>query len=418
MLTKIKYHTARVHWQMGQALLPEHFYAQEEGLRQEVHQRFLMSGVPMWGVARLKWDAFQILHGVVSLQEFSLVLPSGSLIDIPGNTQPTSFSLESAGKSQVSLYVHLETGYDVSSDDEDGLASDEAIERILQRVTLSSVPYLDTAQQSFLLAKFDKDIEGRWQLDGSYIPPMIRLGPSPFFESVLGRMRGMGVSFRQVLTAEIQQSHLGGESQLAAKQCMRSLFRYINSLANIGQEIQPHPYELFCLLRDFYLDVCVYRDSQPRELAFTYKHEAIGDSLEKLLAWSEEQVSCTRSEVPYAVFEQRDGQWVCTLPSGAKRAKDVYWLVQRKHTAEGLDLCGLKLAAPSRAALIYQRALRGIPYERIKRPPFYHSFSGEVDFYVLQPGVEWDYAVREGKVAFFERPDLGDARFFIYWRND
>lgn len=402
---------------MGQALLPEHFYAQEQGLRQEMHQRFQMGGLPAWGVAHLKWDSFQILEGIVSLQELSVVLPSGALIDIPGNTAPASFNLNTTGASRASVYLHLESGYDLTSEGE-GRFGEESIERVVQRVTLSSAPYLDTALQSFRLAEFEKDVGGQWALSAGYIPPMMRVGSTPFFEAILGRMRDLGTTFREVLTGDIQQNYLGGESQLAAKQCLRALFRYIHVLASVGREVQPHPYELHRLLYDLYLDVCVYRDCQPKELQTPYRHDELGTAFNLLLGLVGEQVTLTRSDIPYTTFEVREGMRVCQLVEGARRARDIYWLVQRPQVAQSVELQGIKLAAPSRTGLVHQRALRGIPYQAIDKPPFHHNFSNEVDFYALSPGEEWDYAVREGELAFFDRPDLKDVRFFIYWRND
>ena len=70
---------------MGQALLPEHFYAQEESLRGEAGIRFRMRSAPSWGLASLTWDEFQLLKGIISVQELTLVLPSGALVDIPGS---------------------------------------------------------------------------------------------------------------------------------------------------------------------------------------------------------------------------------------------------------------------------------------------------------------------------------------------
>ena len=75
----VKNQTARVHWRMGQALLPEHFYAQESSLREEALVRARLSPLPFFGVGALKWDAFQLVRGIVSLEElddgrFNIVL--------------------------------------------------------------------------------------------------------------------------------------------------------------------------------------------------------------------------------------------------------------------------------------------------------------------------------------------------------
>jgi len=53
------YRLARVHWKIGQALLPEHFFAQEESLRGEVHLRLGLNQVPVWGVGVLQFDELE-----------------------------------------------------------------------------------------------------------------------------------------------------------------------------------------------------------------------------------------------------------------------------------------------------------------------------------------------------------------------
>ena len=60
--------------------------------------------------------------------------------------------------------------------------------------------------------------------------------------------------------------------------------------------------------------------------------------------------------------------------------------------------------------------LGGIPVERIENPPFHHTFGSEVEFYKLGSGQEWDFAVQDGAVAFFDRPALENTRSFMFWR--
>ncbi|HVZ37360.1 MAG TPA: type VI secretion system baseplate subunit TssK, partial [Polyangiaceae bacterium] len=100
-----------------------------------------------------------------------------------------------------------------------------------------------------------------------------------------------------------------------------------------------------------------------------------------------------------------------------RRAKDVYFLVQKPSVSAQLDLRRVKLASESRIQAVHQRALRGIPFERLDSPPFVHGLASTVEFYALRPGEEWDYAVSEGKLVLFEAPQLQGCRLYLYWRE-
>ena len=61
-------------------------------------------------------------------------------------------------------------------------------------------------------------------------------------------------------------------------------------------------------------------------------------------------------------------------------------------------------------------ALQGIPFKKVVRPPFQHSFGAEVEFYLIREGEEWDHALNDMRLAFYDRPELKDTDFYIYWR--
>jgi len=66
---------------------------------------------------------------------------------------------------------------------------------------------------------------------------------------------------------------------------------------------------------------------------------------------------------------------------------------------------------------VHKLSLVGIPVVRIERPPFQHSFGPEVDFFQLSFGEEWDLALREGSLAFYQTPGLAEAKAFLFWRR-
>lgn len=247
---------------------------------------------------------------------------------------------------------------------------------------------------------------------------MLRVGDSPFFVPFLERMRSIGSRFHQLLIEEIHRNYLGGESLQGAKACLRGLYEFRAFLANLGHQIHPHPYEVFKALQSLYLDVCVFREVEPTGLDRRYEHEGLGPLFTEVLDQREEQIELSRTSTPYTPFARKEGLQGCDLTDEAKRAKKVYLLIQKPAVSAEVDLSGLKLASESPVSLVHQRALRGVPFRRIENPPFHHNFSAEVEFYAVSEGEEWDHAIREGKIAFFHRPQMQGMRPFIYWRTD
>jgi type VI secretion system protein ImpJ len=432
----VKNQTARVHWRMGQALLPEHFFAQEGSLREEGLLRARLGALPAWGVGALTWDAFQLVRGILSVEELKLFFPSGSLVDIPGNTAPTTFNLNTTGQTRTPLYLHLLGEFDVAVEEAADGSEDSALERIVQRVAFSSQPYPEeaarpavigrsaleagssVAAQSFKLAEFEKAADGTWSLAPDYLPPALRVTGSPFFEPTLKRARALTDLLHQVLVDEIRDNYLAGQTLASAKEALKALYRFKRFLANVGQELHPHPFALFEAVRELYLETCMLRGTEPKELWRPYVHDGLGPLFKDLFAGLESQVQLSRSSTPYVAFTRREGLQLCALPEAARKARSVFWLLQKPRVATKLELGGVKLASESRLATVHQLALRGIAYKRIENPPFHHPFSSEVEFYSLSEGEEWDHAVRDGKLAFFHRPDFEQVKAFVYWRNE
>ena len=408
--------TSRVYWKLGQSLLPEHFYAQEYSLRQETHLKLSRSGLPQWGLLDLEWDSYQFAEGILDLKRLVLVMPNGLVIDIPGNTRPAGFNLNATGASQVPLFLHLESDFDVVQDGVPSDAGEEGVEKIVHKVVLSSNPYSETAAQSFELGHFIKSVDGAWSIDAGFVPAAITVQGSPFFGPVLERIRAATEVAHQTLVDDIEENYLGGANILSAKSCLRGLYSLKSLLANLGGDIRFHPFELFEALHSFYLDVSLYRESQPALGELVYRHQEMGPVFNPLVEALEALLKNTRAKTPYSPFEAKDGVWRCALPEDIHSAKDVYWLVQKDRVGSVVDLQGFKLAAESRVRLVHQLSLGGIPVERIENPPFHHTFGSEVEFYKLGSGQEWDFAVQDGTVAFFDRPALEQTRSFMFWR--
>jgi type VI secretion system protein ImpJ len=76
------------------------------------------------------------------------------------------------------------------------------------------------------------------------------------------------------------------------------------------------------------------------------------------------------------------------------------------------------MASLARLPAVHKLALQGIPLKRIDRPPFQHRFGPEVDFYLLFQGDEWDQALRDLSLGFYDLPQFRELRFYLFWRMD
>jgi len=407
---------ARVQWQMGQTLLPDHFFAQEEALLHDTALRFRALGLPAYGIVALRWNESLLAEGVVSLRSATLVLHSGQLIDVPGNAVAAPVNLNVPGTAKVSVYLHC---LDEASGDDKAEASwsgaeEESIPRRVLRVVLSADQSYPDALETLKLAEFQKDPEGIWQVREGYIPPLLQVGTSPFLRTPLEELPSALEAFQYKLAMD-SVSYLSGSSLFNVKQCLKAVHRFQRFLANLQAQVHPHPYVVYEALKDFYVEVCFYRDTRPQDVAEPYNHDQLAETFEKILGPLKEQMQLAEKKTPYLAFEFRDGVWRAQISSDLRQAKEVYFLIQKSQVTRAVKLGDLKMTGPSRLAMAHKLALPGIPLNKVDRPMLAHSFGPEVDFYQLTLGEEWDQVLRENAVAFYHGPQFAEMEFYLYW---
>ncbi len=422
---------ARVDWQLGQTLLPEHFVAEEESLLADTALRFDLLGAPFFGVGRLRWNEALLADGILSIASMTVVFPSGRLVDIPGNATVDTFPLNVPGMSRVPVYVHV-TGERTAAEPagragagaggaaaaaERG-AGDGALDKVVERLVLSTDQTVRNARESMKLAEFVKSPEGAWSLSEAYLPPLLQVGTSPFLIPLVERIEKQLELFHRKLEEDIAASYLGGESLFRATICLGGIFRLQRFLANLRAQVHFHPYHLYEALHLFHTALCIYQNQTPENVTSPYLHDDLAGCLNQVVKPLIERIQVSRGKVPYVAFEQKEGLFtVPELPREVHKAKEIYFLVQKPRVSDVLSLEGLKLASRSRLNLVHQLSLQGIPYRRIERPPFQHQFGAEVEFFLISEGEEWDQALRESALAFFDQPSYTKARAYLYWRQ-
>lgn len=419
-------------WEMGQVLHPSQFRAQEAALIEHVGLRAQLSGLPGHGVAQLPWSDVQLASGDLSLSALTVVLPSGVLIDYPGNSVLTTRNLSVPARSTgpVPVYLHLR-GERRADDARDLVAyqdDEPEVRRSIYQVEISAEPRLEDVRERMKLADL-RFQGGAWVL-GAYVPPLLRVGygTSPFLRSTLEQIVGAIAGLERELIERAADRLAGGEQLSEVRRVLASVYRVRSVLADHGygaatQSVALHPYQLFTALRDFYLEAVLPHDasSGPGWL-LRYQHEDL-DGCFRLLAHALTRGVAVPSEVSQRLRFHRDDHWFVTepFPEELRRAREVFLLIERDPgaaTGGTSSLEHLKLASPLRSEEVYTKALEGVPRRQLPSLGFAQTFGHLATVFQLDSeSREWQQAVTEGALCFAALPGLEDLSAALFWQS-
>jgi type VI secretion system protein ImpJ len=410
---------ARVRWQVGQTILPEHFRAQDEALSAEARLHAELSGLPQVGIASLTWSEALLAEGSLSISSLTAVMPGGFLVGMPGNAALPPFSLEATGRAEVSVFLHLlddtrgTEGVPLYADDPPN------VQRVLHRLQLSSEQALDRALSSMELVAFTKNIEGAWRPASRRVPPLLLVGPNPFLNELLAELDSVLEKAHGQLRTLLLDSYQRTERLASARRTLLEVRRLQALRDDMRNGVCPHPYTFFDALRRFYFEVCCYLELDPDSELPPYLHEDLGRGLWGWMELLNRAFRPQDSRLTYKPFECRDGQFVLTplpeLEPGTQ--SELYLLVRSEDPSQPPSMEGVKVASPARLPAVRRLALRGIPFQHVPHPAFPHAFGPEISWYKLSLGEEWQYAVRDNGMAFFVTPSLQGHQVFLFWRR-
>lgn len=412
----------RVQWEMGQTLLPEHLAAQEDALAAEAVLRFRAIGLPDYGVARLQWNETLLLQGVFAIQGMVLILRSGQLLSVRENAVVSPFNLNASGSVRVPVYCHLINGGGGAEEEPEQAPFSAAgspegmVKHIVHRLVLTSEQTHREAIETIKIAEFVKSLDGEWKIAADFIPPLLQVGSSPFLCTELEELNQMLDPFQTKLAQEIAVSYLSGDTMFRAKQCLKWTLHMRRFTANLMAQVHLHPYYVYEDLKRFYTEVCFYQDTMPQFIADSYDHDRLGDCFQRIFEPLRQELQMVQRKSPYIPFESKEGLFSAALPPELREAKEVYFLVQKPHVNVKATLEGFKMASIPRLPVVHKLALQGTPLKRIDRPPFQHRFGPEVDFYLIVEGDEWDQALRDLSLGFYDSALLQGLRFYLFWR--
>ncbi|SEL89336.1 type VI secretion system protein ImpJ [Stigmatella aurantiaca] len=410
---------ARVRWQVGQTLLPEHFRAQDEALSSETRLHAELSGLPQVGIATFSWSEALLAEGSLSVSALTAVLPGGFLVDVPGNAALSPFSLEATGRAEVTVYLHLLE--ETRGAETVPLYADEppGVQRYVRRLLLSSEQSIDRALASLELVVFSKNLEGAWRPAARKVPPLLLVGANPFLNELLGELDTLLEKAHGQLRTLLLDSYQRDDRLTSARRTLLEVRRLQSLRADMRGGICPHPYVFFDALRQFYFEVCCYLELDPDGPLPAYRHDALGAGLWGWMDLLDRAFRPEDTRLTYKSFEMKEGQFVLSpLPALEEGVQsELYLLVRSEDPSQRPSMEGVKMASPSRLSAVRRLALRGIPFEYVPHPAFPHAFGPEISWYKLSLGEEWQHALRDNGMAFFATSALQRTQVFLFWRR-
>ena len=410
---------ARVRWQAGQMLLPEHFRAQDGVFSAETLLTAGLTGLPSSGIGALELSRGQLAEGILALTSLTALLPGGHLVQVPGNATVAPLSLEETGRSRLTVYLHLmhETrgaeGIPLYAEDP------PALHRALHVLRLSAEQALDGARGSLALAEFSKDEQGRWELSREQLPPLLRANTHPFLDGLYVRLDELLDQAHGQLRTAIRDTGVRGDRLSNTRRALCEVRRVQGLRGDMRHGHHPSPYQLFDALRRLYLEMCCYLECEPEEELPAFQHDAPGPGLWRWMALLDRGLRPSTNQRSYRPFDCREGRFLLTpLPQEEPAPNDFYLLVRRHERDKPRPLEGVKLASPLRLSLVRRQALKGLTFRHVPYPAFPHSFDSDIDWYQLTTeGEEWQTVLREDGMALPVTPPLEGAQLFLFWRR-
>ena len=407
----------RVGWQIGQPLLPIHLVTQEESLLAHINYYIKSQGLPFYGIGHLKWDDTLLLQGVVSISKCAVIFPSGELVDVPDNGTIGTFDLNAVGVNHVNLYLHLLKELNEQEVYGEALEEEEKMVFAINQLSLSTEAHVFSAKASIKLAHFEKDVENRWRVAESYIPPIFTMLTHPFLNVTLSTMRTIIENFQKELELEASTGRQFEQRTLETKLCLIEIARLRQFLLNMDRQIITHPFYLYENICQFLGTLALIYVEHGELSLIPYQHERLAQLFAKQIELLIKYLKPKSEQMSFIPFEKKQNCYLSErLPQALYEATEIYLIVQLVDPKIKFILEGIKLASYSRLFNIHRFALTGILLLRIESAPFNNNFSKHAYVYKVERDSEWDMALKEGKLAFSIQGDSPDLQAFLYWR--
>ncbi len=428
-------------WAKGTFLTPQHLQTQDRFIEDLLQFQIEALNFRPWGLRSLEIDQQALESGTVALSRASGIFPDGLLFDIPDSdlAPPPKSVVDcfAVDEDMVDVFLavphHRERGLNVSGvqasaetryrsdvvlmrDENTGL-SEKPVQIARKNLRLMVRSEVREGSTALRIARIHRSQAGVYQLDSTFIPPLIDFQGNDYLVSIVRRLIEILSAKSSQLAANRRQKNQSLASFTASDiasfwllYTVNSSFPMLNHFFNAGKG---HPERLFCHLLSLAGALTTFSsDIHPRDLP-KYDHDNLSfcftDLDEKIRLLLETVVPSNFISLPLKLVQP---SIYATALSDDKYLKNVKMYLALNAEMKQADLVArapqlLKIASATHIELLVRQALNGLALTHVQSPPGSIPVKMNYQYFSLnQSGGAWESIVRARNFAAYIPADF------------
>ncbi len=394
-------------WKTGQLLLPEHFKVSEGMAVSSATKPAQLQGLGGYGFADLRWDASLLEMGVLKFTSLKLVDLQGHYFALNENLTITNCSLAEVVDTSGVLWLNISEGEPKEIE-----VNGQTIEVVCFKGALSLEESGHGNFPSLPLGSVSLSPSGAWCVEPYKHTPLLSFKNNYFWSFYQSQIESILLCVDQRIKDD-QLNSVSPVKHMMSQSLMLTRFQLENEMMTIDQGGAGVPREIFRSLYQFYANYSLYLGESPQK-DLIYKHDkgcaCFDDLIHALNVMSKYEVK-EKSLLSFVrgsrYFQLED------IPKQILASTRVYLLAQYAKE-DVIDMMHNKVASVERLPLIHQNALSGIGIEKETSGKFSYLFDSSTTVYKIQPGREWDHAVKDGSLGLCYYEGMGESKFYLY----
>jgi type VI secretion system protein ImpJ len=428
-------------WSKGTFLSPQHLQAQERFVEESA--RFYLDSLnpKCWGFSDFQIDAKALSEGMLAVTRASGIFPDALAFDLPiSDPAPPARTLDECfqdGRKSCMFYLaipqYLQGGMNIS------LAHGRVSTRYLAQMQMVRDENSGTGERPIQVARKNlrllaegenldgsvilgcvrivKSEAGIFQIDNTYIPPLIDIHAHPNLKRVLSSMIELLVTRSSQVSGSRRQKNQSladfTASDVANFWLLYTINTHLPGLRHFLDSSNVQPMQLFSELSDFAGALTAFSTKiEPRDLP-TYNHEQLGScfgELDRLIRLMLETV-VPSNFVALPLKYTRDTIYATSID------KDAYFEGSKFYLAISADIRDadlidrvpklLKACSASDIELLIRNALPGLRLQHVPTPPRAIPVKLRQQYFAIeQSGKYWESVLRARNFAVHAPSDL------------
>lgn len=439
----------RVVWSEGMFMAPQHMQVLDAFHEAQLDARLAALAGDAWGVAALEIDASALSLGELRLLRFAGVMPDGLVAQFEAEDAPPARAVKGhLAPTATSVDVYLAVPREregVPGYDGPGVGAarrprwSRVPRMVLDRVAGASEVELEVAaprlellfgdegrgeHEVIKVAEVERNAAGSLVLVAGFVPPVLRVGASPWLTAELGKLLTLMVA-RQRRLAEACRQRDGASVEFMGSDVTRFLLlsavnAKVPTLRYVVETGELSPRALYLQLIELAGALGTFSPEgalgQVANFSYLDLRATFGELLRQITGLL--GAAAFESDLRVALERRPDGTFVGKLQDERVLASKRYYLAVRAELPEAQLAEQLprlaKIATVADIHQFVQAALPGVPVQVTYRPPAQIAVRSGVVYFALDTShATWRSVVYERSIAIYLPPTLGGRELAV-----